>query len=318
MAITAALVKELREQTGVGMMDCKKALNETNGDLEAAVDWLRTKGLAKAAKKAGRVAAEGLVGVVTSGTKGAVVEVNSETDFVARNDEFQGLVKQIATVALDEGENVEKLAAATYPGKSHTIAEEVTNAVAKIGENMTLRRSATVSVDEGIVCSYVHNAVVDDLGAIGILVGLKTSGKTDGLENVGRQLAMHIAATNPLAIAPEGLDQDVVDRERAVFSEQAAGSGKPAEIVEKMVEGRMRKYYEEVCLLSQTFVIDGETKIADVLKNAEKEAGAPVELVEFVRFAIGEGIEKKRAISPPRLQPRLVTNNLIWNKESLF
>ncbi len=295
MAITAALVKELREQTGVGMMDCKKALNETNGDLEAAVDWLRTKGLAKAAKKAGRVAAEGLVGVVTSGTKGAVVEVNSETDFVARNDEFQGLVKQIATVALDEGENVEKLAAATYPGKSHTIAEEVTNAVAKIGENMTLRRSATVSVDEGIVCSYVHNAVVDDLGAIGILVGLKTSGKTDGLENVGRQLAMHIAATNPLAIAPEGLDQDVVDRERAVFSEQAAGSGKPAEIVEKMVEGRMRKYYEEVCLLSQTFVIDGETKIADVLKNAEKEAGAPVELVEFVRFAIGEGIEKEES-----------------------
>ncbi|AVX04580.1 translation elongation factor Ts [Maritalea myrionectae] len=295
MAITAALVKELREQTGVGMMDCKKALNETNGDLEAAVDWLRTKGLAKAAKKAGRVAAEGLVGVVTSGTKGAVVEVNSETDFVARNDEFQGLVKDIATVALEEGENVEKLAAASYPGKSHTIAEEVTNAVAKIGENMTLRRSATVSVDEGIVCSYVHNAVVDDLGAIGILVGLKTSGKTDGLENVGRQLAMHIAATNPLAIAPEGLDQDVVDRERAVFAEQAAGSGKPAEIVEKMVEGRMRKYYEEVCLLSQTFVIDGETKIADVLKNAEKEAGAPIELVEFVRFAIGEGIEKEES-----------------------
>lgn len=295
MAITAALVKELREQTGVGMMDCKKALNETNGDLEAAVDWLRTKGLAKAAKKAGRVAAEGLVGVVTSGTKGAVVEVNSETDFVARNDEFQGLVKEIAGVALDEGDNVEKLAAATYPGKSHTIAEEVTAAVAKIGENMTLRRSATVSVDEGIVCSYVHNAVVDGLGGIGILVGLKTSGKTDGLENVGRQLAMHIAATNPLAIAPEGLDQDVVDRERAVFSEQAAGSGKPAEIVEKMVDGRMRKYFEEVCLLSQTFVIDGETKVGDVLKNAEKEAGAPVELVEFVRFAIGEGIEKEES-----------------------
>ncbi|TDQ66369.1 elongation factor Ts [Maritalea mobilis] len=295
MAITAALVKELREQTGVGMMDCKKALNETNGDLEAAVDWLRTKGLAKAAKKAGRVAAEGLVGVVTSGTKGAVVEVNSETDFVARNAEFQNLVSEIAKVALDQGENVETLAAATYPGKSHSIADEVTNAVAKIGENMTLRRSATVSVEEGIVCSYVHNAVVDGLGGIGILVGFKTSGNAAALESVGRQIAMHIAATNPLAIAPEGLDQEVVDRERAVFAEQAAGSGKPAEIVEKMVDGRMRKYFEEVCLLSQTFVIDGETKIADVVKNAEKEAGAPVELVDFVRFAIGEGIEKEES-----------------------
>ncbi|WP_424981162.1 translation elongation factor Ts [Maritalea sp. S77] len=295
MAITAALVKELREQTGVGMMDCKKALNETNGDLEAAVDWLRTKGLAKAAKKAGRVAAEGLVGVVTSGTKGAVVEVNSETDFVARNAEFQNLVSEIAKVALDQGDNVETLAAATYPGKSHSIADEVTNAVAKIGENMTLRRSATVSVDEGVVCSYVHNAVVDGLGGIGILVGLKTAGNGAALEGVGRQLAMHIAATNPLAISPEGLDQDVVDRERAVFAEQAAGSGKPAEIVEKMVDGRMRKYFEEVCLLSQTFVIDGETKIADVVKNAEKEAGAPVELVDFVRFAIGEGIEKEES-----------------------
>lgn len=295
MAITAALVKELREQTGVGMMDCKKALNETNGDLEAAVDWLRTKGLAKAAKKAGRVAAEGLVGVVTSGTKGAVVEVNSETDFVARNAEFQNLVSEIAKVALDQGENVETLAAATYPGKSHSIADEVTNAVAKIGENMTLRRSATVSVEEGIVCSYVHNAVVDGLGGIGILVGFKTSGNAAALEGVGRQIAMHIAATNPLAIAPEGLDQEVVDRERAVFAEQAAGSGKPAEIVEKMVDGRMRKYFEEVCLLSQTFVIDGETKIADVVKNAEKEAGAPVELVDFVRFAIGEGIEKEES-----------------------
>ncbi|MCF4098563.1 translation elongation factor Ts [Maritalea mediterranea] len=295
MAITAALVKELREQTGVGMMDCKKALNETNGDLEAAVDWLRTKGLAKAAKKAGRVAAEGLVGVVTSGTKGAVVEVNSETDFVARNAEFQGLVNDIATLALEKGDDVEQLAAATYPGKSHSVADEVTNAVAKIGENMTLRRSATVSVDEGVVCSYVHNAVVDGLGGIGILVGLKTSGDASKLEGIGRQLAMHIAATNPLAISPEGLDQDVVDRERAVFAEQAAGSGKPAEIVEKMVEGRMRKYYEEVCLLSQTFVIDGETKVGDVVKNAEKEAGAPVELVDFKRFAIGEGIEKEES-----------------------
>ncbi|MFT6659241.1 translation elongation factor Ts [Maritalea sp.] len=295
MAITAALVKELREMTGVGMMDCKAALSETNGDLETAVDWLRTKGLAKAAKKASRVAAEGLIAVSTSGNVGAVIEVNSETDFVARNEEFQNLVGQISSVALTEGADVAALAAATYPGASHSIAEEVTKKVAKIGEHMNLRRSARIEVETGIVGSYIHNPVVEGMGAIGILIGLKTTGKTDGLVALGRQLAMHVAAADPspLAVSQEGIDPAVVEKERAVFTEQAAQSGKPANIVEKMVEGRVRKFYEEVCLLSQTYVIDGESKIADVLKAAEKDAGAPIEVTEFVRFAIGEGIEKE-------------------------
>jgi elongation factor Ts len=297
MAITAALVKELREMTGVGMMDCKKALGETNGDLEAAVDWLRTKGLAKAAKKAGRVAAEGLVSLKTAGNVGAVVEVNSETDFVARNADFQKMVATINEIALEKGANVEDLAAAPFPGENHSVAEEVTEAVATIGENMTLRRSARVAVENGVVGSYVHNAVVDGMGGMGVLVGLQTTGNTDGLEALGRQLAMHVAAADPapLAVSPEGLDQDVVEKERALFVEQAAASGKPAEIVEKMVEGRVRKYLEEVCLLSQTFVIDGESKIADILKNAEKDAGAPIQVTEFVRFALGEGIEKEES-----------------------
>ncbi|GLQ18498.1 translation elongation factor Ts [Maritalea porphyrae] len=297
MAITAALVKELREMTGVGMMDCKTALGETNGDLDAAVDWLRTKGLAKAAKKASRVAAEGLVAVATDGNVGAVVEVNSETDFVARNDEFQAMVGEIAKVALTEGADVEGLAAANFPGADHSVAEEVTKKVAKIGENMNLRRSARIEVESGIVGSYIHNPAGEGMGAIGILVGLKTTGKTDGLAALGRQLAMHVAAADPapLAVSQDGVDPAVVEKERAVFVEQAAESGKPANIVEKMVEGRVRKFYEEVCLLSQTYVIDGESKISDVLKAAEKDAGAPVEVTEFVRFAIGEGIEKEEA-----------------------
>lgn len=295
MAITAALVKELREMTGVGMMDCKAALGETNGDLDAAVDWLRTKGLAKAAKKASRVAAEGLVAVATDGNIGAVIEVNSETDFVARNEEFQAMVGQIVNVALTDGSDVEKLAAATFPGAGHSIADEVTKKVAKIGENMNLRRSARVEVDAGIVGSYIHNPAVEGMGAIGILVGLKTTGNTDGLATLGRQLAMHVAAADPapLAVSQDGIDPAVVEKERSVFMEQAAESGKPAAIVEKMVEGRVRKFYEEVCLLSQTYVIDGESKIADVLKAAEIDAGAPIEVTEFVRFAIGEGIEKE-------------------------
>ena len=297
MAITAALVKELREMTGVGMMDCKKALGETNGDLEAAVDWLRTKGLAKAAKKAGRVAAEGLVSVKTSGTVGAVVEVNSETDFVARNTEFQEMVGVITDVALEKGATVEELAGAEYPGAGHSVSEEVTEKVATIGENMTLRRSARVSVESGVVGSYIHNQVVDGMGGLGVLVGLKTTGNTDGLEELGRKLAMHVAAADPapLAVSPEGLDQEIVAKERALFVEQAAESGKPENIIEKMVEGRVRKYLEEVCLLSQVFVMDGESKIADILKAAEKDAGAPVEVTEFVRFALGAGIEKEEA-----------------------
>ncbi|MBN9333548.1 translation elongation factor Ts [Devosia sp.] len=292
MEITAALVKQLRDSTGVGMMDCKKALAETNGDMEAAVDWLRTRGLAKAAKKADRVAAEGLVGVATSGTKAAVVEVNSETDFVARNEQFQNIVGTVAKLALDADGDVAKLAEMPFPGAGHSVQAELTEAIAKIGENMNLRRTVTLSVTDGVVESYVHNAVKGGLGKMGILVALESTGDKAALAALGKQLAMHIAATNPLAIDPSELDQEVVARERSIILEQVKESGKPAEIAEKMVEGRLRKYYEEVTLLAQTFVIDGETKVADAIKNAEKEVGAPVKLTKFVRYALGEGIEK--------------------------
>ncbi|KKB78044.1 elongation factor Ts [Devosia soli] len=292
MEITAAMVKQLRESTGVGMMDCKKALAETNGDMEAAVDWLRTRGLAKAAKKADRVAAEGLVGVATSGTKAAVVEVNSETDFVARNEQFQNIVGTVAKLALDADGDVAKLGEMPFPGTGHSVQAELTEAIAKIGENMNLRRTTTLSVTDGVVESYVHNAVKAGLGKIGILVALESTGDKAALSTLGKQLAMHIAATNPLAIDASELDQDVVARERAIILEQVKESGKPADIAEKMVEGRLRKYYEEVTLLAQTFVIDGETKVADAIKNAEKEVGAPVKLTKFARFALGEGIEK--------------------------
>lgn len=295
MAITSAQVKELRELTGVGMMDCKKALTETDGDMEAAIDWLRTKGLAKAAKKAGRVAAEGLVGVAVEGTSGAVVELNSETDFVARNEAFQKLVADVAKLAVTEGESAESLAAATYPGKSHSVADEITEAIAKIGENMTLRRAAQVKVSDGVIGTYIHTAVADGLGKIGILVGLESTGDKAKLEELGRQIAMHIAATQPKALGPEGLNAEDVARERAVFEEQAKASGKPAEIVDKMVEGRLRKYYEEVCLLSQVYVIDGETRIEKVLENAAKDVGAPVKITAFERFALGEGVEKEES-----------------------
>lgn len=293
MAISASQVKELREQTGVGMMDCKKALQETDGDMGAAIDWLRKRGLAKAAKKAGRTAAEGLVGIASAGNKAAMVEVNSETDFVARNDAFQKLVDDIAKVALESEGDVDKLAGMAYPGTGRTVSEELTEAIAKIGENMTLRRVAVMSVDEGVVASYVHAATAEGLGRIGILVGIESSGDKAVLETLGRQIAMHVAALNPLALSSDELDQDVVDKERSVYADQAAASGKPPEIVEKMVEGRLRKFYEEVTLLAQTFVIDGETKVADAIKAAEKDAGAPIKLVGFVRFALGEGIEKE-------------------------
>lgn len=292
MEITAALVKQLRDSTGVGMMDCKKALAETNGDMEAAVDWLRTRGLAKAAKKADRVAAEGLVGVATSGTKAAVVEVNSETDFVARNEQFQNIVGTVAKLALDADSDVAKLAEMPFPGAGHSVQAELTEAIAKIGENMNLRRTVTLSVTDGVVESYVHNAVKGGLGKMGILVALESTGDKAALAALGKQLAMHIAATNPLAIDSSELDQEVVARERSIILEQVKESGKPADIAEKMVEGRLRKYYEEVTLLAQTFVIDGETKVADAIKNAEKEVGAPVKLTKFVRYALGEGIEK--------------------------
>ncbi|MHA6690468.1 translation elongation factor Ts [Devosia sp. A449] len=292
MEITAGMVKQLRDATGVGMMDCKKALAETAGDMEAAIDWLRTRGLAKAAKKADRVAAEGLVGVAVNGTKGAAVEVNSETDFVARNEQFQGIVGNAATLALDADGDVVKLGEMPYPGSGHSVSAELTAAIAKIGENMNLRRTQTVSVSDGVVESYVHNAVKAGLGKIAILVALESTGDKAVLSALGKQLAMHIAAAQPQAIAPEELDQDVVARERAIILEQVKESGKPAEIAEKMVDGRMRKYFEEVTLLSQVFVVDGETKVADVIKNAEKDAGAPIKLTKFVRFALGEGIEK--------------------------
>ncbi len=295
MAITAAQVKELRELTGVGMMDCKNALQETNGDMDAAVDWLRTRGLAKAAKKAGRVAAEGLVGLQVEGTRGAVVEVNSETDFVARNEDFQTIVTNVAKLALAVDGDVAALGEASYPETGRTVSGEITEAVAKIGENLNLRRSAMVSVSDGVIGNYVHGSVAPGLGSIGILVGLESTGDKAVLEALGKQLAMHVAAASPtpLAILPEELDAALVERERALFKEQAIASGKPAEIAEKMVEGRMRKFYEEVCLLSQTFVIDGETKVADAIAAAEKDAGAPIKLSAFVRFAIGDGIEKE-------------------------
>jgi len=292
MEITAAMVKQLRESTGVGMMDCKKALAETNGDMEAAIDWLRTRGLAKAAKKADRVAAEGLVGVATNGTTAAVVEVNSETDFVARNEQFQNIVTSVAKLSLDADGDIAKLGEMPFPGTGHSVQAELTEAIAKIGENMNLRRTQTVSVSDGVVESYVHNAVKAGLGKIGILVALESTGDKAALSALGKQLAMHIAATNPLAIDASELDQEVVARERAIILEQVKESGKPADIAEKMVDGRMRKYYEEVTLLAQTFVIDGETKVADAIKNAEKDAGAPIKLTKFVRYALGEGIEK--------------------------
>ena len=292
MEITAAMVKQLRDSTGVGMMDCKKALAETNGDMEAAVDWLRTRGLAKAAKKADRVAAEGLVGVATAGNKAAVVEVNSETDFVARNEQFQAIVGNVAKLALDADGDVVKLGEMPFPASGHSVSAELTEAIAKIGENMNLRRTEVVEVKDGVVESYVHSAVKPGMGKIGILVALESTGDKAALSTLGKQLAMHIAATNPLAITSDELDQDVVARERAIILEQVKESGKPADIAEKMVEGRIRKYYEEVTLLAQTFVIDGETKVGDAIKKAEKDVGAPIKLTRFVRYALGEGIEK--------------------------
>jgi elongation factor Ts len=292
MAVTAQQVKELREATGVGMMDCKKALQETAGDMEAAIDWLRTRGLAKAAKKAGRVAAEGLVGVSNEGTKAAIVEVNSETDFVARNEQFQGIVGSIAKLAIEVGGDTEKLGEMPFPGTGRSVAAELTDAIAKIGENMNLRRSAVIEVSDGVIGSYVHNSVKPGMGKLGVIVGLESTGDKAVLTGLGKQLAMHIANTNPLSVSPDDVDPDVVARERAIFAEQARESGKPAEVVEKMVEGRVRKFFEEVTLLAQTFVIDGESKVSDIVKAAEKDAGAPIKVTKFVRYGLGEGIEK--------------------------
>jgi elongation factor Ts len=290
--ITAATVKELRERTGAGMMDCKKALAETNGDMEAAIDWLRTKGLAAAAKKAGRTAAEGLVGVAVEGNRGAVVEVNSETDFVAKNEQFQEFVRTVAKLALQGSGTVEDLLAAGWPAGG-TVQEKLTSNIATIGENQSLRRSDVLQVNDGVVVPYVHNAVASGLGKIGVLVALESTGDKAALETLGKQLAMHIAAANPLALRGEELDPATIERERAIATEKAKESGKPADIVTKMVEGAVAKFRKENALMSQLFVIDNKTKIEDVVSAEAKKIGAPVSLKAYARFQLGEGIEKK-------------------------
>jgi elongation factor Ts len=292
--ITAQMVKDLREMTGAGMMDCKAALGETSGNVDAAVDWLRKKGLSKAAKKADRVAAEGLVGVAIKGTQGVVVEVNSETDFVARNDLFQGLVKMIASVALDVGADVEKIKAAK--AGSATIAESISETVAKVGENMTLRRAASLSVGKGAIGSYIHNTVSDGLGKMGVIVALESSGSNaDELSALGRQVAMHIASANPQAVDSSGLDPAVVQREKDVLADKFKQQGKPANMIEKIVESGIKTFYKEVCLLEQPFIFDDKKSVTQALKEAEGKVGGPIKITGFVRFKLGEGVEKQES-----------------------
>jgi len=285
------MVKELRETTGVGMMDCKQALSENDGDMQAAIDWLRKKGLSKAAKKAGRVAAEGLIGALTDGKKGVVVEVNSETDFVARNEQFQGLVKMIAQVALKVGADVDAINAA--PVGSATVATAIADAIATIGENMTLRRAALLSVENGVVASYVHGAVVEGAGKLGVLVALESAGKTDELALLGRQIAMHVAAANPQALDAASLDPEVIRREKDVMADKYRQQGKPEAMIEKIVENGLKTFYKEVCLLEQAFIHDTGKSVAQAVKEAEGKVGAPIKLAAFVRYALGEGIEKQ-------------------------
>ena len=295
MSISASQVKELRDLTGAGMMDCKAALAETNGDMEAAVDWLRKKGISKADKKAGRTAAEGLVGVAASGSKAVVVEVNSETDFVARNDAFQDIVRNVAQVALTTDGSTAAVGAATYPATGKSVVETIKDAVGTIGENLSFRRSAALTVGQGVVATYVHNAVSDGLGKLGVLVAIETAGNAEAAQAFGRQVAMHVAATNPLALTSAEVDPAAVEREKAIFADQARQSGKPENIIEKMVDGRMRKFYEEVVLLSQAFVINPDLTVEAALKDAEKSIGAPAKITAFIRFALGEGIEKEES-----------------------
>lgn len=292
MSISAAQVKELRDLTGAGMMDCKAALTETNGNMEEAVDWLRKKGISKADKKAGRTAAEGLIGVDAGVREAAIVEVNSETDFVARNEQFQELVRNIAKVALAYG-TTEAVAAAKYPGSDKSVTEVIKDAVGTIGENISFRRSAKLTVPHGAVATYVHNAVADGLGKLGVLVAIETTGNEHAANAFGRQVAMHVAATNPMALTAEQIDPAAVEREKAIFSDQARQSGKPEAIIEKMVEGRLRKFYEEVVLLKQAFVLNPDITVEKALKDAEKEIGAPAKISAYLRFALGEGIEKE-------------------------
>ncbi len=291
--ITAALVKELRANTGAGMMDCKRALTESGGDMDAAIAWLRKKGLAAAAKKAGRVAAEGLVGIAVDGSAGAVVEVNAETDFVARNETFQDFVKTVAGLALQTGGDLVALKGAAYPDAARTVEEQLTDLVATIGENLRIRRAEVLTVESGVLASYVHNALVPGLGKIGVLVAVEAPAGTAELEVLGKRLAMHVAAANPQAVSREDLDPAAVDRERDILREQARATGKPDDIIEKMVEGRLRKYYAEVTLLDQTYVIDGESKVGKVLEAAAEDAGGAVAVKGFVRFLLGEGIERQ-------------------------
>lgn len=295
MSISAAQVKELRELSGAGMMDCKAALSETGGDMEAAIDWLRKKGIAKADKKAGRTAAEGLIGVEAGPGEAVVVEVNSETDFVARNAAFQELVRTVARVALEQGANTGQVAAAPYPGSGKSVTEAIKDAVGTIGENLSFRRSAHLAVGKGVVATYVHNSVADNLGKLGVLVALETAGSADAARNFARQVAMHVAATNPLALTAEEVDAAAVEREKAIFADQARQSGKPEAIIEKMVEGRLRKFFEEVVLLKQAFVLNPDITVEAALKEAEKEIGAPARISGYVRYALGEGIEREAA-----------------------
>ena len=294
MAISPTQIRDLREMTGAGMMDCKNALTETDGNMDNAVDWLRKKGLAKAAKKSGRIAAEGLVAVATSGTKGVLVEVNSETDFVARNPEFQQLALAVAQTALQTNGDVETLKT-TKTAAGETVQDTITTAVAKIGEHINLRRSKLLSVKEGVVASYIHSAIAPGLGKIGVLVALESAAPADKLQALGKQIAMHIAAARPEALNREAVSGESLERERAVFRDQALASGKPADVVEKMVDGRIRKFYEEVVLLEQVFVVDGKSKVSDIVEAAAKEAGSPIAVTAFERFGLGEGIQKEES-----------------------
>ncbi|HKS88662.1 MAG TPA: translation elongation factor Ts [Stellaceae bacterium] len=303
--ITAGLVKELRDKTGAGMMDCKRALAETGGDIEGAVDWLRTKGLATAAKKAGRVAADGLVGAATRGRAGALVEVNSETDFVARNELFQAFVRTVAALAVTVGGDVEALKKAPYPGTGRTVEGELTELVARIGENLVLRRAARLAVGEGVVASYMHNSLAPGLGKIGVLVALESTAPEEALAALGRQLAMHVAAAQPLYLDIAAVPAAALERERAVLREQASGSGKTEAIVERMVEGRLRKFYEETVLLEQIFVIDNETRVGKAVEAAAKAAGAPIAVKGFVRFTLGEGVDKPPSDLAPEVASQL-------------
>ena len=291
--ITAALVKQLRDKTGAGMMDCKKALTETDGELEAAVDWLRKSGLAQAARKAGRTAAEGLIGMATAPGKAAMVEINAETDFVARNADFQAVVREVANIALDCEGDLERLSAASYPGTGRTVAEEITNLVATIGENIQLRRTVVLSTPAGVVGDYLHLPTAEGLGRLGVLVAVESGAPAESLGRPAHELAMHIAASSPQAVSRDSLDQAMVERERAVLAEQARAEGKPEKIIEKMIEGRLRKFFEEVVLLEQTWILDGESRVKAVLESLTAELGTPVSVSGFVRYQLGEGIERE-------------------------